>query len=73
MFRSVNPSRAIVHRTIAFRSSNLGRNDKKDTHQMVCVFFVISVHFRYRILATTKCQLASKIEIFRSQVSTPLF
>ena len=60
MFRSVKPSRAIVHRTIAFRSSNLGRNDKKDRTQKGSVFFVISVHFRYRILATTKCQLASK-------------
>ena len=46
MFRSVKPSRAIVHRTSAFSFSNLGRDDKKDTHQKVCVFFVISVHFR---------------------------
>ena len=39
MFRSVKPSRAIVHRTIAFRSSNLGRNDKKDRTQKGSVFF----------------------------------
>jgi len=37
---------ADVHRISAFRSSNL--NGQKNTHRMVCVFFVISVHFRYR-------------------------
>ena len=25
------------------------RDDKKDTHRMVCVFFVINVHFGYQI------------------------
>ena len=46
LFRSVNPSRAIVHRTVAFRFSNLGRDNKKDRTQKGSVFFVISVHFR---------------------------
>ncbi len=29
-------------------SSNLGQNSKKDTHQKVCVFFLLCGHFRYR-------------------------
>ena len=39
MFASVKPSAAIVHRTIAFSFSNLGRNDKK-THPKWCVSFL---------------------------------
>ena len=64
MFRSVKPSRAIVHRTIAFRFSNLGRNDKKDRTQKGSVFFVISGHFRchfFRLIFSLEKQENSNI------------
>ena len=46
-FGSVKLSPATVHRTSAFRSSNLPVPTKKETHRLVCFSFVISVHYRY--------------------------
>ena len=56
-FRSVKPSRATVHRTVAFRSSNLASTilQKENAHQMVCVSFWRyrpDLNWRMRVLQT---------------------
>ena len=45
------------------------RDNKKDTHRMVCVFFVISVHFRCHIFQLRKLRNHENSFNLRSQVS----
>ena len=45
-FRSVKPSRATVHRTVALNCSNLSVlfHQKENAHHLVCVFFLLLVY-----------------------------
>lgn len=79
-FGSVKPSPATVHRTVAFRSSNLARSAKKEAHLLVCFFFVLKQHFRcsfFQLLLSQKSRkklhlsFASfdKIQFYSSKLS----